>query len=208
MTEDAEAVRDALTCCRPRAVHRTSIQADRIATARSSDSAWVARSRGLIERVVDSHATTGRGPLGLRPAANTTAAFLRIGYDDEPPEHQRYAQYLQALDSVAEADEANLLAAVLRGDDTSMAESAVNHHLERRAAEQLTRSPFPAWAQMMATVIGDHAFLTRRPPLARRARTHPPCPQRGEPPNPTTTTRPNPVTGLLAGSRPSLPPIA
>ncbi|KQV10109.1 MULTISPECIES: hypothetical protein [unclassified Kitasatospora] len=52
-------------------------------------------------------------------------------HDDEPPEHRRYAQYLQALESVAEADEANLLAAVLRDDCVSMAESAVNHHLER-----------------------------------------------------------------------------
>ncbi|MEU4731429.1 hypothetical protein [Streptomyces sp. NPDC023588] len=66
------------------------------------------------------------------------------------------------MDSVTEADEANLLAAVLRDDDTSMAESAVNHHLERRAAEQLTSSQFPAWAQRMAAVIGDRAFLTRR----------------------------------------------
>nr|BEK69276.1 hypothetical protein KPHV_65030 [Kitasatospora purpeofusca] len=57
--------------------------------------------------------------------------------DDEPPEHRRYAQYLLALESVAEAEEAGLLAAVLRDEDRSMAEAAVNQHLERRAAEQL-----------------------------------------------------------------------
>ncbi|MEU9715097.1 hypothetical protein [Streptomyces sp. NPDC047976] len=82
--------------------------------------------------------------------------------DDEPPEHRRYAGYLRALEGVAEADEAGLLATVLRDDDAVMAESAVNHHLERRAAEQLTGSRFPAWAAMMAAVIGDRAFLARR----------------------------------------------
>ncbi|MDK9499675.1 hypothetical protein QEZ40_005107 [Streptomyces katrae] len=82
--------------------------------------------------------------------------------DDEPPEHRRYARYLRALDSVAEAEEAGLLATVLRDDDTAMAESAVNRHLERRAAQQLTSPQFPAWAAMMASVIGDRAFLARR----------------------------------------------
>ncbi|MFD8696404.1 hypothetical protein [Kitasatospora purpeofusca] len=82
--------------------------------------------------------------------------------DDEPPEHRRYAQYLRALGSVAETDEADLLAAVLRDEDQSMAEAAVNQHLERRAAEQLTGPGFPAWAAMTATVVGDRAFLVRR----------------------------------------------
>ncbi|MGW7435126.1 hypothetical protein [Streptomyces sp. NPDC054849] len=82
--------------------------------------------------------------------------------DDEPPEHRRYADYLQALEVVPEADEAALLAAVLRDDCVSMAESAVNRHTERRAAELLTDSRFPAWARMMATTIGDRAFLTCR----------------------------------------------
>ncbi|WP_221890476.1 hypothetical protein [Streptomyces sp. WAC07061] len=54
------------------------------------------------------------------------------------------------------------MATVLRDEDAVMAESAVNHHLERRAAQQLTGPRFPAWAAMMATVIGDRAFLTRR----------------------------------------------
>ncbi|MGE7387856.1 hypothetical protein ACQKM2_20505 [Streptomyces sp. NPDC004126] len=82
--------------------------------------------------------------------------------DDEPPEHRRHARYLRALDSVAGVEEADLLAAVLRDDDAVMAESAVNHHLERRAAEQLTSPQFPAWASMMATVVGERAFLARR----------------------------------------------
>ncbi|WP_405006997.1 hypothetical protein [Kitasatospora purpeofusca] len=82
--------------------------------------------------------------------------------DDEPPEHRRYAQYLRALDGVAETDEAELLAAVLRDEDQAMAEAAVNQHLERRAAEQLTGPGFPAWAAMTATVVGDRAFLVLR----------------------------------------------
>ncbi|EFL19313.1 hypothetical protein [Streptomyces sp. C] len=82
--------------------------------------------------------------------------------DDEPPEHRRYARYLQALDGVPEAEEADLLATVLGDDDAVMAESAVNHHLERRAAQQLTSPQFPVWATMMAAVIGDRAFLVRR----------------------------------------------
>ncbi len=82
--------------------------------------------------------------------------------DDEPPEHRRYAVYLQALDVVPEADEAGLVAAVLRDDCVSMAQSAVNRHLERRAAELLTDPHFPAWARMMATTIGDRAFLIHR----------------------------------------------
>ncbi|MFJ6754545.1 MULTISPECIES: hypothetical protein [unclassified Streptomyces] len=86
--------------------------------------------------------------------------------DEEPPEHGRYARYLQVLDSVPEnvpeADEADLVAEILRDDCVSMAESAVNHHVERRAAHLLTDSGFPSWARMMATVIGDRPFLTRR----------------------------------------------
>ncbi|WP_404962272.1 hypothetical protein [Streptomyces sp. 147326] len=86
--------------------------------------------------------------------------------DEEPPEHRRYARYLQVLDgvpeSVLEADEADLVAGILRDDCVSMAESAVNRHLERRAAHLLTGSGFPAWARMMAAVIGDRPFLVRR----------------------------------------------
>ncbi|MFE7751694.1 hypothetical protein [Streptomyces sp. NPDC057428] len=54
---------------------------------------------------------------------------------DEPAEHRRFARYLQALQSVAAADETDLLAAVLRDEETSMAVSAVSRHLDRRAIE-------------------------------------------------------------------------
>ncbi|WP_405977894.1 hypothetical protein [Streptomyces sp. NBC_00158] len=82
--------------------------------------------------------------------------------DGEPPEHRRYARYLAALDGVGEAEEAALVADVLRDEHAGMAESAVNHHLERRAAEQLTGPGFPAWAAMMAAVVGERVFLARR----------------------------------------------
>ncbi|MEU8678693.1 hypothetical protein [Streptomyces sp. NPDC048560] len=82
--------------------------------------------------------------------------------DEEPPEHLRFRHYLRALDGVAEADEADLVTTVLRDPVMSMAESAVNHHVERRVAQLLTDPTFTAWAQMMATVVADRSFLVRR----------------------------------------------
>lgn len=82
--------------------------------------------------------------------------------DEEPPEHRRYAAYLKALESVAEADEVALIAAVLRDEDPMMAESAVGLHLDRRAADLLAQPRFTAWALTMAEVIAGRAFLTRR----------------------------------------------
>ncbi|XQE77730.1 hypothetical protein ACN24L_01425 [Streptomyces microflavus] len=82
--------------------------------------------------------------------------------DEEPAEHGRYRRYLQALDGVAETDEADLVTTVLRDPVMSMAQAAVNHHLERRAAQLLTDPAFTAWAQMMATAVADRSFLTRR----------------------------------------------
>ena len=43
-----------------------------------------------------------------------------------------------------------------------MAESAVCRHLNRRAAQLLTAPAFTAWSHMMATVIAERDFLTRR----------------------------------------------
>ncbi|MGW1761045.1 hypothetical protein [Streptomyces mirabilis] len=86
--------------------------------------------------------------------------------DEEPDEgsaeHRRFACYLQALEAVAEADEADLVAAVLRDQDTTMADSAVGRHLDRRAADLLTGPAFTAWARTMTEVIADRDFLTRR----------------------------------------------
>lgn len=81
---------------------------------------------------------------------------------EEPAEHQRFARYLQALEAVAEPDEAGLVAAVLRDEDATMADSAVGRHLDRRAADLLTDSRFTAWAQTLTEVIADRDFLACR----------------------------------------------
>ncbi|MEV7522295.1 hypothetical protein [Streptomyces sp. NPDC091371] len=82
--------------------------------------------------------------------------------DDEPPEHQRYADYLRALEAVTEADEAGLVEEVLRDEDPAMADSAVALHMERRAADLLTDPRFDRWARTMTPLIADRGFLTRR----------------------------------------------
>jgi hypothetical protein len=82
--------------------------------------------------------------------------------DEEPPEHRRFARCLEALEAVAETDEVGLVAAVLRDQDATMADSAVGRHLDRRAAELLTDARFPAWAQTLTDVIADRDFLARR----------------------------------------------
>jgi hypothetical protein len=82
--------------------------------------------------------------------------------DEEPAEHWRFACYLQALEAVAEADEADLVAAVLRDQDVTMADSAVGRHLDRRAADLLTDPLFTAWARTMTAAIADRDFLARR----------------------------------------------
>ncbi|MFB8087404.1 hypothetical protein [Streptomyces sp. NPDC055992] len=81
---------------------------------------------------------------------------------DEPAEHRRFAHYLHALQNVTAADEADLLAAVLRDEDTTMAASAVSRRMDRRAAGLLTAPAFMAWAQAMSRVIEQHDFLTTR----------------------------------------------
>ncbi|MET9430688.1 hypothetical protein [Streptomyces sp. NPDC003036] len=82
--------------------------------------------------------------------------------DEEPAEHRRFAGYLQALEVVAEADEADLVASVLCDRDAAMADSAVGRHVDRRAAQLLTDPRFTAWAQAMTEVIDERGFLTRR----------------------------------------------
>ncbi|MER5402067.1 hypothetical protein [Streptomyces sp. NPDC002599] len=83
-------------------------------------------------------------------------------FDEEPPEHLRYRRHLQDLEGVSEADEPALVATVLRDPDRSMAQAAINRHLERRAAQLLTGPRFVTWARTMTTVVGDRPFLARR----------------------------------------------
>ncbi|MFF6783038.1 hypothetical protein [Streptomyces sp. NPDC012510] len=82
--------------------------------------------------------------------------------EEEPAEHLRFRRYLTALEAVAEADEAELVAAVLRDEDAAMAQSAVVRHLDRRAARLLPDSRFTAWVHTMTGVVAERAFLVRR----------------------------------------------
>lgn len=82
--------------------------------------------------------------------------------DDEPPEHLRYARYLEELEAVADSGEFALVAAVLEDEDALMAESAVCRHLDRRAERALTDAAFADWSRGMAAVVADRAFLARR----------------------------------------------
>ncbi|AIR96416.1 hypothetical protein [Streptomyces glaucescens] len=82
--------------------------------------------------------------------------------DREPAEHRRFAHCLRALETVSEADEAGLVAAVLDDRDALMAGSAVSRHLDRRAAALLGGPAFTAWARTLAGVVARSDFLTRR----------------------------------------------
>lgn len=82
--------------------------------------------------------------------------------DQEPPEHYRYRHYLRALEQVSEADEAALVASVLRDPDTAMAQAAVNRHIECRAADLLTGAAFTAWARGLAPLVDGSPFLSGR----------------------------------------------
>ncbi|MEV5573887.1 hypothetical protein AB0L06_27935 [Spirillospora sp. NPDC052269] len=81
-----------------------------------------------------------------------------------PDEHQRFAHYLQDLAFVREADEAELVATVLRDPDTTMAQSAVVRHLDNRAAHllPLPDQRFEDWAHTMANQISELDFLAHR----------------------------------------------
>jgi hypothetical protein len=80
----------------------------------------------------------------------------------EPPEHARFAAHLVALEQVTDADESELVAAVLADPDPVMAGAAVVRHLDRRAVELYPGPAWEEWAEAMARVVGDRPFLVRR----------------------------------------------
>ncbi|MFH9764138.1 hypothetical protein ACH4MJ_33800 [Streptomyces anulatus] len=86
------------------------------------------------------------------------------GADDRfaEDEHQRFARYLHDLAVVPDEDEADTLTRILRDSDTTMAQSAIVRHLDRRAALLLTDDGFTAWAREMAEISAQREFLTRR----------------------------------------------
>ncbi|MFD6163497.1 hypothetical protein ACFWF7_43650 [Nocardia sp. NPDC060256] len=84
--------------------------------------------------------------------------------DTAPEEHLRYRQYQQDLAAVTDAAEPELVAAVLRDPDQTMAESAVSEHLNTLAAQliQLDARKFDQWAVVITEQLADHDFLIRR----------------------------------------------
>ncbi|MCX4579866.1 hypothetical protein OHB41_43210 [Streptomyces sp. NBC_01571] len=77
-------------------------------------------------------------------------------------EHQRFARYLDELAVVRDEDEAELVTRILRDPDTTMAQSAIVRHLDRRAAQLLTDDGFTSWAHAMAEVSAERVFLPHR----------------------------------------------
>lgn len=126
----------------------------------SAQARWRSVNAPHLVALVRAGARFERGQLVERPEGKVGMISLHL--DEEPAEHRRFARYLQALEAVAEADEAGLVAAILRDQDATMADSAVGRHLDRRAADLLTGPRFTAWAQTMTEVFADRDFLTLR----------------------------------------------
>jgi hypothetical protein len=77
-------------------------------------------------------------------------------------EHQRFARYLHELAVAGDEDEADLVTRILRDPDTTMAQSAIVRHVDRRAAQLLTDDGFTAWCRAMAEISAEREFLVRR----------------------------------------------
>lgn len=81
---------------------------------------------------------------------------------DEPPEHVRFAAYLQALEQVADPEELGLITTVLTDPDQAMAQSAIVRHLDRRASSLCPGPGYEPWAQLMTEATARHPFLAQR----------------------------------------------
>ncbi|GAA3824912.1 hypothetical protein [Streptomyces chiangmaiensis] len=81
---------------------------------------------------------------------------------DEPAEHLRFAACLSELEQVADADEADLVGAVLTDPDQAMAQSAVLRHLDRRATDLHLGPAYERWAESMTQATTRHPLLVRR----------------------------------------------
>jgi hypothetical protein len=81
---------------------------------------------------------------------------------DEPPEHMRFAAYLQALEQVADPEELDLVAMVLTDPDQAMAQSVIARHLDRRAANLCPGPAYEQWARSMTEATARHPFLAQR----------------------------------------------
>lgn len=82
---------------------------------------------------------------------------------DEPAEHRRFHDYLQALDQVRDDDdETSLVTRILADPDQSMAQSAIVRHIDRRADGLYPGPAYEPWAQSMTRTTSGYPFLERR----------------------------------------------
>ncbi|MER6789323.1 hypothetical protein ABT330_32710 [Streptomyces sp. NPDC000658] len=110
----------------------------------------------------------------MPPTSRTPDDMPREDADDrsppacaEPPEHARFAAYLDALARVPAAEETALIRRVLTDEDATMARSAVLRHLDRRAtafprATEADDDSWQAWTKATEEAVGEDAFLTTR----------------------------------------------
>ncbi|MGW2617343.1 hypothetical protein [Streptomyces sp. NPDC001500] len=110
----------------------------------------------------------------MPPASRTPDDMRHEDADDrspaacaEPPEHARFAAYLDALARVPAAEETALIRRVLTDEDATMARSAVLRHLDRRAtafprATDADDDSWQVWTKAMEEAVGKDAFLTTR----------------------------------------------
>ncbi|MFE7896093.1 hypothetical protein ACFU3E_00850 [Streptomyces sp. NPDC057424] len=82
--------------------------------------------------------------------------------EKEPGEHVRFARYLDELERVTEADEADLTGRILTDPDPTMARSAVLRHVDRRGAELCLGPAWEEWVETMTAAVLRHPLLTRR----------------------------------------------
>ncbi|AUY52361.1 hypothetical protein [Streptomyces sp. CB01881] len=77
-------------------------------------------------------------------------------------EHVRYAYYLRAFRSVPADGELDLVATVLRDEDQVMAQAAVVHHVNLRAAALGHGPDFTGWVTAMTEAVEGRPFILQR----------------------------------------------
>ena len=106
--------------------------------------------------------------------------------DEEPAEHRRFARYLQALEGVAEADEADLVAAILR--DPHLSERQKQVLIDVYASFRTGAEPRPAgdgqagpWPAPTGEASPPAAASGSAPQAAGADKPAPARPRRGRP---------------------------
>jgi hypothetical protein len=126
-----------------------------------------AQTRWRGQRTPPRRPRPRRRPVRRRQASRTARRSRRVnshyvGGQPAPDEHRRFTQYLHDLAVVRDEDEADLIATILCDPDATMAQSAVVRHLDIRAMHLLSDQRFTDWTRAMATMIGEHEFVSQR----------------------------------------------